>query len=78
MKALCDAVEDLELVDMVEHKEEFDSFQSNEAMNGVGLLSPELSLSEIGPVIKILWNDPGIQAAWDKRSEFQIIESHVK
>jgi len=78
MKALCDAVEDLELIDLVEHKEEFDSFQSNEAMNGVGLLSPELSLSEIGPVIKILWNDPGIQAAWEKRSEFQIIESHVK
>jgi len=78
MKALCDAVEDLELMDQVVHKDEFDSFQSNEAMNGVGLLSPELSLSEIGPLIKILWNDPGIQSAWEKRSEFQIIESHVK
>jgi len=78
MKALCDAVEDLELMDQVVNKTEFDSFQSNEAMNGVGLLSPELSLSEIGPVIKVLWNDPGIQAAWEQRSEFQIIESHVK
>mmetsp|Transcript_88309 Transcript_88309/g.252624 ORF Transcript_88309/g.252624 Transcript_88309/m.252624 type:complete len:399 (-) Transcript_88309:114-1310(-) len=78
MKALCDAVEDLELMDQVVNQTEFDSFQSNEAMNGVGLLSPELSLSEIGPVIKVLWNDPGIQAAWEQRSEFQIIESHVK
>lgn len=29
----------------------------------------------VGNAIKALWNDPGIQAVWERRSEYQIIES---
>jgi hypothetical protein len=28
-----------------------------------------------GAVVKALWEDPGIQATWERRSEFQIVES---
>ena len=30
---------------------------------------------QVGDAIKELWADPGIQAVWNRRSEFQIIES---
>jgi GTPase SAR1 family protein len=30
---------------------------------------------KIGDAIKALWNDPGIQAVWARRSDYQIIES---
>jgi GTPase SAR1 family protein len=29
----------------------------------------------LGDIVKEFWNDPGIQKVWDRRSEFQIIES---
>ena len=28
-----------------------------------------------GAVIKALWNDPGIKQTWDRRAEFQIVDS---
>lgn len=28
-----------------------------------------------GAVIKALWEDPGVQASWNRRSEFQVVES---
>mmetsp|Transcript_59240 Transcript_59240/g.69269 ORF Transcript_59240/g.69269 Transcript_59240/m.69269 type:complete len:360 (+) Transcript_59240:134-1213(+) len=31
--------------------------------------------TEIGTAIKALWKDPGIRLAWDRRSEYHIIES---
>lgn len=29
----------------------------------------------VGKAIKALWNDPGIQSAWNRRAEFQIVDS---
>lgn len=29
----------------------------------------------LGDAVKTLWHDPGVQAVWAKRSEFQIVES---
>ena len=40
------------------------SLDENEEINAV-----------IGDAIKALWTDPGIQAVWERRNEFQIIES---
>lgn len=78
MKALCDGASDLGLEDQIQNKAAFDQFTSNEAIYGVGsALSEDFSLVEVGPVIKTLWADPGIQAAWARRSEYQVIESHV-
>ena len=40
----------------------------------------QVDLSEdkdIGNKLSSLWRDPAIQAAWDRRSEFHIIESHA-
>jgi len=30
---------------------------------------------ELGASIKALWADPGVQATWDRRTEFQVVES---
>ncbi|GMI11129.1 hypothetical protein TrLO_g10104, partial [Triparma laevis f. longispina] len=33
---------------------------------------------EIGAIIQALWNDSGIQKAWNRRSDYQVIESNAK
>ena len=33
---------------------------------------------EVGAIIKVLWSDPGVQRAWDRRSTYQVIESNKK
>ena len=30
---------------------------------------------ELGPVLLQLWNDAGVQAAYDRRAEFQLLDS---
>jgi len=32
---------------------------------------------EIGEHVLTLWNDPGIQKAWEKKAEYQVIESNA-
>jgi hypothetical protein len=41
-----------------------------EALASDAELSPE-----DGAVVKALWDDPGIQATWERRSEYQVVES---
>jgi len=80
MKAICEAATDLGLEDQIQDKAAFEQFTGNDAIYGMGgsSLADGVSLVEVGPVIKALWEDPGIQAAWARRSEYQVIESHVR
>lgn len=67
MKILCDQAVNMHLVDKIENKAAFDKVRScneNENIN-----------EDLGTAIGVLWADPGLQAVWKRRSEFQIIES---
>ena len=67
MKVLIEQSFALDLDNQVLAKEAFDCIRSldeNEAIN-----------IEVGDAIKSLWSDPGIQKVWDRRNEYQIIES---
>lgn len=68
MKAICNAVVTLGLEDQVENK---NPFQCLCEISSRAELSDELAES-----IKILWTDPAIQKAWERRSEYQVIESN--
>ena len=47
-----------------------------EALTNFAAFLDEVELLPVhGAVIKALWEDPGIQATWDRRSEFQVVES---
>jgi GTPase SAR1 family protein len=69
MKLLVQAVLDMGYLEQIapENKESFELIQN----------TPESSIIEasIGSAIKALWNDEGILLAWNRRSEFQIVES---
>mmetsp|Transcript_18543 Transcript_18543/g.37147 ORF Transcript_18543/g.37147 Transcript_18543/m.37147 type:complete len:349 (+) Transcript_18543:53-1099(+) len=67
MKAVCEQVKDS---DGVEAKAEL------KALEDVTETQP--LTEEIGAIIKALWADPGVQNAWDRRSQFQVIESNKK
>lgn len=67
MKVLIEQAVVTTLVSQVQAKAQFElirSLDENEIIN-----------IEIGDAIKALWTDPGIQAVWVRRSEFQVIES---
>jgi GTPase SAR1 family protein len=55
------------LVDQVEAKVEFELLKSIDENDAITLA--------VGNAIKALWHDPGIKMVWDRRAEFQIIES---
>jgi len=76
VKALCDAAYDLDVVDEIECREAFDGLVEDERLSGMAQLVDQALLTELAPAIKTLWADPGIQKLWDRRSEFQVIESH--
>ena len=67
MKVLIDQAVLTNLIVQVVAKSELDyvkSLDENESVN-----------VEVGDAIKALWTDPGIQAVWARRNEFQVIES---
>jgi GTPase SAR1 family protein len=67
IKVLVDQAITFNLVDNIKEKESFDLIRGLDDSNVVNLA--------VGNAIKKLWQDPGIQAVWDRRNEFQIIES---
>jgi GTPase SAR1 family protein len=67
MKLLCQQIILLDLMSKINAEKEFHFVSSLDE-------SLELNIS-IGNAIKILWEDPGIQAVWKRRNEFQVIES---
>lgn len=68
MKAVCQACEDLGLFEEVQAKPEFETML--DIPN-----SAEVD-EEVARVVKTLWNDPGIQKTWERRSEFQVYDSN--
>lgn len=67
MKVLVEHAAIFNLVGQIEAKEEYDLIK--------GLDENDLINVNIGNAINALWHDPGILAVWNRRSEFQIIES---
>jgi GTPase SAR1 family protein len=67
IKVLCEQAVVFNLVGQIRAKEQFDLVRSLDENDSINVT--------IGDAIKQLWNDPGIQAVWERRSEFQIIES---
>ena len=67
IKVLCEQAVVFNLAGQVVAKDEFTLIRSTDENGQVNVT--------IGNAIKTLWTDPGIQAVWDRRSEFQIIES---
>lgn len=67
MKILIDQANAFNLTSQVQAKEAFDLISSIDENDVINV--------KIGDAIKALWQDPGIQAVWARRAEFQIIES---
>ena len=73
IQALCQAVRDLGLVSLTDA----DTMQVMERVLGYSIDDASLGDNpELVGDIQRLWSDPAIQQAWQRRSEFQIIESH--
>lgn len=67
MKILIDQCIELKLKGEVQCVQDFDDIKA---------ISDEAEVNTVvGEKVKTLWNDPGIQATWARRAEFQIIES---
>lgn len=67
MKIICEAANTLNMVNQVQATSEFElvsNLDDNEAIT-----------VPIGDAIEKLWNDPGFQAVWDRRADYQIVES---
>lgn len=67
IKVLCEQAIVFNLVSQIAAKEQFDMIRTLDENDSINVT--------IGDAIKAVWNDPGIQAVWERRSEFQIIES---
>ena len=67
MKVLIEQSFSLKLDDQVIAKDAFDLIRSMDECEPIDI--------EVGDAIKTLWADPGIIKVWDRRNEFQIIES---
>lgn len=69
MKLLVQAALDMGYLEKIspENKESFELIQSTPESAAIDI--------SIGNAIKNLWNDEGIMLAWNRRSEFQIVES---
>eukprot|EP00600_Ochromonadales_sp_CCMP1393_P000181 CAMPEP_0174984808 /NCGR_PEP_ID=MMETSP0004_2-20121128/17952_1 /TAXON_ID=420556 /ORGANISM="Ochromonas sp., Strain CCMP1393" /LENGTH=349 /DNA_ID=CAMNT_0016237307 /DNA_START=106 /DNA_END=1155 /DNA_ORIENTATION=+ len=55
------------MVGQIEAKDEFDMLKTIDENDAITI--------PVGNAIKALWNDPGMKAVWDRRAEYQIIES---
>lgn len=67
MKSLCEAAILFEYMADIMAQEELEYV--------CGMPEEEYLDEHIGKVLMKLWNDPGIQKAWERRNEFQIIDS---
>ena len=67
MKTLCDQAVNMHMVDKIEDKEAYEKIRMcNEN---------DVIKEELGTAIGNLWRDPGLQAVWKRRSEFQVVDS---
>lgn len=67
MKVLIEQAAVFNLVGQVVAKDEYEMIK--------GLDENDVINPTVGTAISALWSDPGIKAVWDRRSEFQVIES---
>jgi GTPase SAR1 family protein len=67
LTVLCDQAVTFNMVGLVKATAEFNMVRALDENDAINVT--------IGNAIQALWTDPGIKAVWDRRSEFQIIES---
>lgn len=67
MRILLDQTVAFNMVGQVQAKDAFDLVKGLDENDPINV--------RVGDAIKALWTDPGIQAVWNRRSEYQIIES---
>lgn len=67
MKALCEQAVVFNLVGQIKAQTEFEMIRNMDENDAISVA--------IGTAISELWKDPGMRMVWDRRSEFQLIES---
>jgi len=67
MKLLCDQAVVFGVQDQVQAKNAFEMIKNIDENERIDVV--------IGGAVKELWQDPGMRLVWDRRSEFQLIES---
>ena len=67
MKVLCDQVIAFNLQEGITGQDEFETICALDENDGID--------GTIGDMIKTLWKDPVIQTVWERRNEYQIIDS---
>lgn len=67
IKVLAEQAVVFNLIGAIQCKAEFDMIRSLDENDAINIT--------IGDAIKALWTDPGMKQCWDRRAEFQIIES---
>jgi GTPase SAR1 family protein len=67
IKVLSEQAVAFNLVGQIRCKEQFDMIRAMDENDPINIT--------VGDAIKALWSDPGIQAVWERRAEFQVIES---
>lgn len=67
MKILIDQTQTFNMVGEIVAKDAFDLVKSLDESDSIDV--------RVGDAIKALWTDPGMQAVWARRAEFQVIES---
>jgi GTPase SAR1 family protein len=71
MKVICQQVSEMGYENKLQRIQEFNNF--TEKVHDKDTLT-----EEIAGWIKALWADPAVQAAWARKSEYQVIESNVQ
>ena len=67
MKSLCEQAVTFNLVGQIKATAEFEMIRNMDENDAINVT--------IGTAIATLWTDPGMKQVWDRRSEFQLIES---
>lgn len=67
MKILCDAASTLNMANQIQASSEYEMLKDMD--------ENEVITVPIGDAISKLWSDPGIKAVWDRRADFQIVDS---
>jgi GTPase SAR1 family protein len=67
INSLCEQAFLFNLVSLFKATTEFDMIRALDENDAINV--------EIGSAISALWTDPGLKAVWERRSEFQLIES---
>jgi len=67
MKVLCEQAVVFNLVGQISAKEQFNMIRAIDENGTINVV--------VGDAVKALWLDAGIQAVWERRADFQIIES---